>query len=63
VTNLAAHLQLSKEEILAGLGDSAAYSARSLDRRVFGDDNYVEMGDLIGMEDRELEAITASVRV
>jgi RNA polymerase sigma-B factor len=57
VADLAAHLCLSEEEVLAGRGGGAAYTTRSLNWRVHGDDDIVELGDLLGMEDRDLEAI------
>lgn len=57
VADLAAHLHLSREDVLAALDGGAAYRARSLNWRVFGDEDTMELGDLLGMEDRELEGI------
>ncbi|HEX6873223.1 MAG TPA: SigB/SigF/SigG family RNA polymerase sigma factor [Micromonosporaceae bacterium] len=56
--DLAEHLGRTEQEILAARSGAAAYSARSLNWRVHGEDDTVEMGDLIGMDDRDLEAVT-----
>lgn len=57
VADLAEHLNLREDEVLAGRRGGAAYSVRSLNWRVHGDDDLVELGDLLGEEDRQLEAV------
>jgi RNA polymerase sigma-B factor len=57
VSDLAKHLKLSEKDILAAQGGAAAYTARSLNWRVHGDDDATELGDLLGIEDRDLEGV------
>jgi RNA polymerase sigma-B factor len=57
VADLANHLKLSERDVLAARGGAAAYRARSLNWRVQDDDDAVELGDLLGFEDRDLEGI------
>ena len=56
VADLAGHLQLSQADVRAGLYGAAAYRARSLNYRV-GEDDVTELGDLLGGDDRDLEAV------
>lgn len=57
VEDLATHLQLSRSDVLAALGGGAAYRARSLNWRVYGDEEAMELADLMAVEDRDLESI------
>jgi RNA polymerase sigma-B factor len=57
VADLANHLKLSERDVLAARGGAAAYKARSLNWRVQDDDDAAELGDLLGIEDRDLEGI------
>jgi RNA polymerase sigma-B factor len=57
VADLAEHLQRSREDVLAALGGGAAYRARSLNWRVYGDEDAIELTDLVAVEDRELEGV------
>jgi RNA polymerase sigma-B factor len=56
VADLAHHLGVTEAEVRSGLHGAAAYRARSLNYRVGGDD-VTELGDLLGGEDRDLEAV------
>jgi RNA polymerase sigma-B factor len=57
VADLASHLKLSERDVLAARGGAAAYRARSLNWRAQDDDDAAELGDLLGIEDRDLEGI------
>jgi RNA polymerase sigma-B factor len=57
VADLAAHLGLTEADVMAGRGGGAAYRARSLNWRVHGEDDVVELVDLLGADDRDLEAV------
>jgi RNA polymerase sigma-B factor len=57
VADLAEHLQRSREDVLAALGGGAAYRARSLNWRVYGDEDAIELTDLVAVEDRALEGV------
>jgi RNA polymerase sigma-B factor len=57
VADLANHLHLSERDVLAARTGAAAYRARSLNWRVQDDDDAAELGDLLGIEDRDLEGI------
>jgi RNA polymerase sigma-B factor len=56
VADLARHLRLSEADVRTGMDGAVAYRARSLNYRV-GDDDVTELGDLIGVEDRDLEVV------
>ena len=56
IADLAGHLRISEADVEAGLHGAAAYRARSLSARV-GEDDLSELGDLLGGDDRELEAV------
>jgi RNA polymerase sigma-B factor len=57
VADLAHHLSVSEADVRAGRHGAAAYRAHSLNYRVGGDDDVTELGDLLGGEDRDLEAV------
>src|SRR4051794_39802650 len=57
VAELAAHLQLSEEEILEGLESANAYSAVSLDAPDTGDDDSPAVADSLGTTDESLEGV------
>jgi RNA polymerase sigma-B factor len=57
VADLAAHLKMSEAEVMAGRDVGPAYNARSLNRRAHDEGISVEIGDLIGREDRALDLI------
>jgi RNA polymerase sigma-B factor len=57
VAELAAHLQLSEEEVLEGLESANAYSAVSLDAPDGADDDSPSVSDSLGMEDEALEGV------
>ena len=55
VADVAAHLNITEEEVLEGLEGSRAYSASSLDAPVAGGDGTVALGDTLGETDHEYE--------
>ena len=55
VADLAAHLEVSEEEVLEGLEGARAYNAVSLSTPTTDGDRATELGDLLGAEDREFE--------
>jgi RNA polymerase sigma-B factor len=55
--DLAASLQLSEEDIRAARAGEAAYSTRSLNYPVFGDENTDEVGERLGGPDRAIEFV------
>ena len=57
VAELAAHLELSQEEVLEGLESANAYSAVSLDAPDGGDDDSPAVADSLGMIDDALEGV------
>ena len=57
VAELAAHLQMSEEEILEGLESANAYSAVSLDAPDGGDDDSPAVADSLGTTDDSLEGV------
>lgn len=57
VAELAAHLQLTDEEILEGLESANAYSAVSLDAPDGGDDDSPAVADSLGIVDDALEGV------
>jgi RNA polymerase sigma-B factor len=57
VAELAAHLQMTEEEILEGLESANAYSAVSLDAPDGGDDDSPAVADTLGMMDDSLEGV------
>jgi RNA polymerase sigma-B factor len=57
VAELAAHLQLTEEEILEGLESANAYSAVSLDAPDGGDDDSPAVADTLGIMDDSLEGV------
>jgi RNA polymerase sigma-B factor len=56
-SELAAHLGLSREEVLESLNAGAAYQAGSLDRRLEGADAGESLGATLGRFDPELERV------
>ena len=54
VSDIAAHLKITEEEVLEGLEGARAYSATSLSQPA-GDDTTTELGDTFGSEDHEFE--------
>lgn len=57
VADLAEHLELTEEEVLAGLDTACAYSALSLHTPVAGQENGPEVMDLLGAEDPGLRSV------
>jgi RNA polymerase sigma-B factor len=57
VAELAAHLEMTEEEILEGLESANAYSAVSLDAPDGGDDDSPAVADSLGMTDDALEGV------
>ncbi|WP_007518539.1 MULTISPECIES: RNA polymerase sigma factor SigF [Pseudofrankia] len=57
VAEIAAHLQMSEEEVLEGLESANAYSAVSLDAPDSGDDESPAVADTLGVQDESLEGV------
>ncbi len=57
VSEMAAHLQMSEEEVLEGLESANAYSAVSLDAPDSGDDEAPAVADTLGVQDESLEGV------
>ena len=57
VSELAAHLQMSEEEVLEGLESANAYSTVSLDAPDSGDEDAPAVADSLGMVDEALEGV------
>jgi RNA polymerase sigma-B factor len=57
VGELAAHLQMSEEDVLEGLESANAYSAVSLDAPDSGDDEAPAVADTLGVQDESLEGV------
>lgn len=57
VSELAAHLQMSEEEVLEGLESANAYSTVSLDAPDSGDEDAPAVADSLGMVDDSLEGV------
>ncbi len=57
VAELAAHLQMSEEDVLEGLESANAYSTVSLDAPDSGDDDAPAVSDSLGMVDEALEGV------
>jgi RNA polymerase sigma-B factor len=57
VSELAAHLQMSEEEVLEGLESANAYSTVSLDAPDSGDEDAPAVADSLGMIDEALEGV------
>src|SRR6202451_1321255 len=57
VSELAAHLQMSEEEVLEGLESANAYSTVSLDAPDSGDEDAPAVSDSLGMIDDALEGV------
>lgn len=57
VSELAAHLQMSEEEVLEGLESANAYSTVSLDAPDSGDEDAPAVADSLGMIDESLEGV------
>ncbi|AEH08485.1 RNA polymerase, sigma 28 subunit, Sig B/F/G subfamily [Candidatus Protofrankia datiscae] len=57
VSEIAAHLQMSEEEVLEGLESANAYSAVSLDAPDSGDDEAPAVADTLGVQDESLEGV------
>ncbi|MCY1138246.1 SigB/SigF/SigG family RNA polymerase sigma factor [Actinoplanes sp. Pm04-4] len=56
VADIAAHLNVTEEEVLEGLEGARAYNATSLSTPVSADGT-TELGDTLGGEDREFDAV------
>lgn len=54
VADIAAHLEITEEEVLEGLEGARAYAATSLSTPVSADDS-MSLGDTLGEDDREFE--------
>ena len=57
VSELAAHLQMSEEDVLEGLESANAYSTVSLDAPDSGDDDAPAVADSLGIVDEALEGV------
>jgi RNA polymerase sigma-B factor len=57
VSELAAHLQMTEEEVLEGLESANAYSTVSLDAPDSGDEDAPAVADSLGMVDEALEGV------
>jgi RNA polymerase sigma-B factor len=57
VAEIAAHLQMTEEEVLEGLESANAYSAVSLDAPDSGDDESPAVADTLGVQDESLEGV------
>lgn len=57
VAELAAHLQMTEEEVLEGLESANAYSAVSLDAPDGGDSDAPSVADSLGVQDQALEGV------
>ena len=57
VSDLAAHLHVSEEDVIEGIDSAHAYRALSLQAPVAGDDSGGELGDLLGDIDHHLENV------
>lgn len=57
VADLAAHLNISESDVMAGRNVASAYSARSLNWRTRDEDDSTEVGELLGGEDHELDLV------
>ncbi|MGH3742595.1 MAG: RNA polymerase sigma factor SigF [Micromonosporaceae bacterium] len=57
VADLAKHLEISEEDVLAGLDTANAYSALSLHTPVAGGESGPEVMDLLGDEDRGMQSV------
>ncbi|MDT3441139.1 MULTISPECIES: RNA polymerase sigma factor SigF [unclassified Pseudofrankia] len=57
VAEIAAHLEMSEEEVLEGLESANAYSAVSLDAPDSGDDESPAVADTLGVQDESLEGV------
>ncbi|MGE5136741.1 MAG: RNA polymerase sigma factor SigF [Gemmatimonadota bacterium] len=57
VAEIAAHLQMSEEEVLEGLESANAYSTVSLDAPDSGDDDAPAVAESLGMLDEALEGV------
>ncbi|SCF09145.1 RNA polymerase, sigma 28 subunit, SigD/FliA/WhiG [Micromonospora viridifaciens] len=55
VADIAAHLDISEEEVLEGLEGARAYNAVSLSTPIGDGDSATELGDTLGTEDNEYE--------
>ncbi len=57
IEDLAEHLQVSAEDVLAGMHCAQAYRINSLNVAVSGEDGDVELGELVGETDNALESV------
>ncbi|WP_030275527.1 sigma-70 domain-containing protein, partial [Micromonospora globosa] len=55
VADIAAHLDVTEEEVLEGLEGARAYNAVSLSTPIGDGDSATELGDTLGTEDNEYE--------
>jgi RNA polymerase sigma-B factor len=57
VADLAAHLQLSEEDVMAGQNCAGAYHTRSLDTPATSESGAADLGELLGGNDEDMEAV------
>jgi RNA polymerase sigma-B factor len=57
VSDLAAHLDVSEEDIIEGIDSAHAYRALSLQAPTTGDDSGAELGDMLGDLDPRMETV------
>jgi RNA polymerase sigma-B factor len=57
VSDVATRLRIDEEEVLAGLECGSAYATRSLNSAVGTDDGGIELGELIGEPDDQIESL------
>jgi len=57
VSDLAAHLDVSEEEIIEGIDSAHAYRALSLQAPTTGDESGAELGDMLGDLDPRMETV------
>ncbi len=57
LSDVATRLRIDEEEVLAGLECGSAYATRSLNSAVGTDDGGIELGELIGEPDDQIESL------
>jgi RNA polymerase sigma-B factor len=57
VADVAARLRIDEDDVLAGLECGSAYATRSLNSAVGTDDGGIELGELIGEPDDQIESL------
>ncbi|MER6579646.1 SigB/SigF/SigG family RNA polymerase sigma factor [Nonomuraea sp. NPDC001023] len=63
VSELAAHMNISEEDVLLTLDASTAYSALSLDAPVGGDNDGADLGDFLPSQDESLDTLLGKYSV